>query len=96
MKHTLFLASALLAASSALPAKAQVVLDLSQITCGEYLNASLDDQAFISSWLSGYFHAATNKTTLDLRAVKRNHAAIAKQCGANKRETLMTAVKKAI
>lgn len=94
MKYRLFLAGALLAAS--LPAKAQVVLDLSQITCGQYLDAGADDQMFISSWMSGYFHSQSNNPSLDLRAVKKNHAVVGKYCRANKKKTLMTAVKKKV
>lgn len=94
MKKTLFLAGALLAATA--PAKAQVVLDLSQITCGQYLDAAKDDQAFIASWLSGYFHAEFNNASLDLRAAKHNYEIIKRHCEAHKKEPVMTTIKKII
>jgi len=92
MKYALFLAGALLAAAT--PAKAQVVLDLSKITCGQYLDADVDDQMFISSWLSGYFHSEANTPSVDLKATKKNHGVIKAHCAAAKKETLMNAVRK--
>lgn len=92
MKRHLILAGALIAA--AIPAKAQVVLDLSQITCGQYLAAGEDDKSFISAWLGGYFSAAANLPTIDMRYLRRNHEVIGKYCEKNKRATLMSAVAK--
>lgn len=94
MKKQLVLAGALLAAT--VPAKAQVVLDLSQITCGQYLDADADDQAFIASWLSGYFHAEFNNAAFDLRAAKHNYGIIKRRCEENKRELVMATIKKFI
>jgi acid stress chaperone HdeB len=94
MKKQLVLAGALLAAT--VPAQAQVVLDLSQITCGQYLKAGADDQDFIASWLSGYFHAEFNNPALDLRAAKHNYGIIKRHCETHKGEMVMTTIKKII
>jgi acid stress chaperone HdeB len=94
MKKQLVLAGALLAAT--VPAKAQVVLDMSQITCGQYLDAAKDDQAFIASWLSGYFHAEFNNAELNLRAAKHNYDIIKRHCESHKKEMVMTTIKKII
>ena len=45
-------------ATWSLPAKTQVVLEMSMITCGQYLNQVRDKQDEIAAWLSGYFNAA--------------------------------------
>jgi len=57
--------------TSIAPAKAQVVLDLSLITCKQLLDSDPDRQALIGSWMSGYFSASKNISTLDFRYVKR-------------------------
>jgi acid stress chaperone HdeB len=92
MNRQWILAGALIAAT--VPAKAQVVLDLSQITCGQYLAAGEDDKLFISAWLGGYFSAAANRPAIDVRYLRRNHEVIGKYCERNKGTTLMSAVAK--
>ena len=53
-------------------ASAQVVIDLSLITCKQLLDSDAERQALTSSWMSGYFSATKNHSELDFRYVKRN------------------------
>lgn len=93
MKTKLILATAMLA--FAVPAaKAQVVLDMSLITCGQFLKAPEADKALISSWMSGYFMSSKNLLDVDMRYVERNHAVVGKYCKKHANEKLMDAVAK--
>ncbi len=93
MKTKLILATAMLA--FAVPtAKAQVVLDMSLITCGQFLKAPEADKALISSWMSGYFMSSKNLLDVDMRYVERNHAVVGKYCKKHMNDKLMDAVAK--
>ena len=81
---------------AAVPAKAQVVLEMSQVTCQDYLKSNPEQQDILASWLSGYYHASKNVATVDLRTAKANVRAVAKYCKSNKKETLMNAVEKKV
>ena len=52
-------------ALSSTVAKAQAVIDLTMITCKQYLDSDRDRQDIIASWMSGYFNAARNNAVLD-------------------------------
>ncbi|WP_298352380.1 HdeA/HdeB family chaperone [Rhodoblastus sp.] len=93
MKTKMILAAAMLA--FAIPAaKAQVVLDMSLITCGQFLKAPGADRALISSWMSGYFMSSKNLLNVDMRYVKRNHEVIGKYCKRHPKDKLMDAIAK--
>ncbi|HUO55717.1 MAG TPA: HdeA/HdeB family chaperone [Rhodoblastus sp.] len=93
MKTKLILAAAMFA-FAAPAAKAQVVIDMNLITCGQYLKAEEPDKVLISSWMSGYFMSGKNLTTIDMRYVKRNHEVIGKYCKGHKDAKLMDVVAK--
>ena len=50
----------------AIPAKAQVVIDLSVVTCGQYMDKDRDTKDVLAAWMSGYFNAAKNQSMVDL------------------------------
>jgi acid stress chaperone HdeB len=83
-----------LACGQAMPAKAQVVLDLSLITCQQLLASDTERQALIGSWMSGYFSASKNLDTLDFRYVDRNRRVVGNYCKTHKSETVMSAMQK--
>ncbi|MCI4679260.1 HdeA family protein [Rhodoblastus acidophilus] len=93
MKSKLILAAAMLA-FAAPAAKAQVVVDMSLITCGQYMKAPEARKALISSWMSGYYMSSKNLLNVDMRYVKRNHEVIDKYCKRHPKETLMQAIAK--
>ncbi|WP_296706421.1 HdeA/HdeB family chaperone [Rhodoblastus sp.] len=92
MKTKLILAAAMLALT--VPAKAQVVLDLSLITCSQFAGLPEADKLLISSWMGGYYSATKNLTTIDSRYVKRNHEVIGKYCAEHKSDKLLDVVMK--
>jgi acid stress chaperone HdeB len=96
MRPRIILVSALLAATLALPAKAQVIVDMSLITCQQYLDAPPDRQKLIAWWMRGYYSAAKNFSTIDFRYVDYNTKVVTAYCKKkqNRNETLMSAIQK--
>jgi acid stress chaperone HdeB len=94
MKRIIVVTTLLLACGSAVPARAQAVLDLSLITCQQLLAADAERQALIGSWMSGYFSATKNLDTLDFRYVERNRRVVGNYCKTHKSETVMSAMQK--
>ena len=47
-----------LLATPAIPTQAQVIVDLSVVTCGQYMGKDRDTQDVLAAWMSGYFNAA--------------------------------------
>lgn len=82
----------LAASAAALPAKAQVIFEMSQITCGQYLDSDLERRALIASWMSGYFSASKNLSMLDFQYVEYNKKVVGAYCRKHKREKLMTVI----
>src|SRR5688500_14540328 len=76
------------------PASAQVVIDLSVITCRQLLESDRERQSLISSWMSGYFSATKNLNELDIRYVKRNAKVVGNYCRTHKSDTVMNAMHK--
>ena len=84
----------MLLVTSIAPARTQVVIDLSLITCKQLLDSDAERQALISSWMSGYFSATKNLSELDFRYVKRNAKVVGNYCKTYKSDTVMNAMQK--
>jgi acid stress chaperone HdeB len=76
------------------PARAQVVIDLSLITCQQLLESDTERRALISSWMSGYFSASKNLSVLDFRNMERNAKAVGDYCKTHRSDTVMNAMQK--
>jgi acid stress chaperone HdeB len=74
--------------------KTQVIVDLSVITCGQYMGKDRDTQDVLAAWMSGYFNAAKNQSMVDLSRFERNRKAVEKYCRTHKLETLMSAIQR--
>jgi acid stress chaperone HdeB len=93
MKTKLILA-AVAALAFAMPAKAQVVIDLSEITCGQFLDKADVERPLISAWVGGYFSSSRNLTLIQSEYVRRNHAVITRYCEEHKSAKLLESVMK--
>jgi len=82
------------AAVMSAPVKAQVVLDLTMITCGQYIEQDRDKQDVLAAWMGGYFNAARNQSMVDLARFERNRKAVEKYCKTHKPETLMSGIQR--
>ena len=94
MTRNLIASISVLLLTSIAPARAQVVIDLSMITCKQLLDSDAERQTLIGSWMSGYFSASKNISTLDFRYVKRNRAVVGNYCKTHKSDTVMSAMQK--
>jgi acid stress chaperone HdeB len=82
--------AALLAASSAAPAGAQTIVDMSLISCDQFLKSPQERKDVLSAWMGGYYSAMKNLATVDARYVVRNSKKIANYCRTARNETLMS------
>lgn len=94
MRKKLIVLALAAAALSSTVAKAQVVIDLTMITCKQYLDSDRDRQDIIASWMSGYFNAARNNAVLDTSRFERNKASVTTYCKRHRAETLMSAIQR--
>lgn len=88
------LAAAALVAGLNLPASAQVIFDMSVVTCKQYTDASRDQAELLGAWMSGYFSASKDINMVDFRYIERNVKKIRSYCKSHRNEALMTAVEK--
>jgi hypothetical protein len=94
MTRIILVAAITLLGASALPATAQVRLEMSRVTCKQWLDAAWDQQNFMQYWMSGYFNASRNYNVLDFSRLKRNTKNVTAYCKKHKSETLMSAIQK--
>jgi acid stress chaperone HdeB len=86
--------AALLATSWAVPARAQTIVDMSLISCDQFLKSPQERKDVLSAWMGGYFSAMKNVATVDARYVVRNSKKVADYCKKAKSETLMSAIQR--
>src|ERR671913_1361050 len=94
MKQKAIATAALVAALSATPARAQLVVDMSLISCDQFLSSAQERKDVLSAWMGGYYSAMKNLTTIDGRYVVRNSQKVASYCKKAKNETLMSAIQR--
>ncbi|MCC8955390.1 hypothetical protein H8B02_18710 [Bradyrhizobium sp. Pear77] len=94
MKPSIFVVATTLLVALTLVSKAQVVVDLSLVTCRQLLESDRERQTLISSWMAGYFSASKNLSTVDFRYVERNGKVVGNYCKTHKSETVMNAMQK--
>ena len=74
-------ALAILAALLAAPAaRAQVTVDISKITCEQYLGFSVADPRDIAIWLSGYYHGKQGTMLFEPQTLKQNAEKLKTAC----------------
>jgi acid stress chaperone HdeB len=94
MYRRITLACFALLATNPLPARAQVIVDMSLITCQQMMDAPPERQQLIAWWMRGYFSAAKNLSTIDFRYVDYNTKVVTAYCKKHKDETLMSAIQR--
>lgn len=75
-------------------AYAQVVLDVSKITCEQMSKAA--NPLAVELWLSGYYAGKRNDPTIDIVAVNQNADKVSEYCKSHPDETLMKAVEASV
>jgi hypothetical protein len=76
-------------------AHAQVAIDMSRITCAEYLAMPPAQSADFSAWMSGWFNQKNGYVFVDLIAYTRNVANVKSWCASNPTQTVMAGLQRA-
>ena len=61
-------------------ASAQVVVDVSKITCDQYVHSKITTPNLIAAWLSGYYNAKRNNRVIDLDTLEDNVSKVTNYC----------------
>ena len=70
MKRALFVISVIiLLLTESSSTSAQVTIDVSKITCDEFLKYKIADPKLIGAWISGYYHGSHSNPILDQQKV---------------------------
>jgi hypothetical protein len=75
-------------------AGSQVKIDMSLLTCKQYLGSAPEQQEFIAYWMNGYFRAARNQPVFEFQRFAKNRTTIGNYCKKRGGETLMSAIQK--
>jgi hypothetical protein len=70
----------------------QIKVDMSLITCRQYLGSDAARQQMIAYWMSGYFRASRNQPVFDFQRFANNKRALARQCKKSGGESVMSAI----
>jgi hypothetical protein len=94
MKYRFAVLGALASLVVATAAQAQVTIDVSQITCRQFLLDKVAPTKSIALWLSGYYNGKRGNTVIDAGATERNADKVEDYCRLNLDITVMQAVEK--
>ena len=72
--------------------QAQVTVDVSKITCDQYLQQKVATPKLLVAWLSGFYSGKRNSTTVDTQKLEANADTVSSYCEANRNVMLMKAV----
>jgi acid stress chaperone HdeB len=77
-------------------ARAQVMLDVSKITCWQFATHKVADPKLIAVWISGFKHAKRGDTLVDIEKLDADAEKLRKFCISNPDMPVMEAVEKAV
>ncbi len=92
MNRKLIFVGVVAAIATAAPARAQVAIEMSDITCKQFTDYDPETKDFIANWMRGFFSAKKNLTVVDSRYVKRNTEKVLRYCRKMPTATLITAI----
>ena len=73
-------------------ANAQLTLDVTKVTCRQYLTGSVMPRKSMTLWLSGYYHGKRDATTVDVGSIEPNASKVDDYCGGHQDEMVMKAI----
>ena len=76
--------------------QAQVTIDMSRITCADYVAMSASQARIFSAWMSGWFNHKWGYTTMGLDDFARNVASVRQWCTTSPQATVMGALERSI
>ena len=92
------LVAAAVISSLVVPATAEdkMVVDMSEMTCGELTKLGFQDFAGITMWLSGYYNASVSNTVIDLYQFAQAAKTVKDYCATAPRATVMSGAERAL
>jgi acid stress chaperone HdeB len=83
---------------SILPAGAQVMIDISRITCDQFVQGKIGEPRTLAAWLSGYYHGKKGATLVDQQAFQESLNTMEVFCrdGKNVNLPVMQAIEKVL
>jgi hypothetical protein len=79
-----------------LPVQAQVTIDVSKITCEQFILFTVANPHDIAVWLSGYYNGKRNNTIIDTPELREHAKKVTEYCEFNLKSTVMDAVEKVL
>ena len=93
MSKPMLAACGLVLALVAVPiAQAQVTIDISKITCDQFLGYKIINPNDIAMWLSGYYNAQRGNTIIDTETLAAQKSQLQEYCLRNLKVPVMQAI----
>ena len=93
MKARLLLTSALFVFMQTTAPQAQVTVDVSKLTCEQFVLEKPVPSKYVVLWLSGYYNGKRNNTIIEPEAMDKNDEKVDFYCNFHREMTVMDAVK---
>lgn len=77
-------------------AKAQVTIDITKISCRQFLIGRVIPTNSIALWFSGYYNGKAGNTLIDMGTIRPNAEKVKDYCRLHQDETVMKAVEAAL
>jgi hypothetical protein len=74
----------ILALFVAVPARAQVTVDVTKINCDQFVHHKISEPRLMAAWFSGYYNAKRNNRVLDLQTFEENMSKVTNYCSDEK------------
>jgi hypothetical protein len=74
---------------------AQLKIDMTLVTCAQYLAMAPDQAANFAAWMSGWFNQRQGYVWINLQAYERNVANVRAYCTTNSNDKVMVALERA-
>lgn len=91
MKRTALLGLVLVAWAGAFEARAQVTLDVSKVTCWQFVTYKVTNPNYLAVWVSGFHHGKSGNTVIDMPKLVANADKLIEYCTKNPDVPMMQA-----
>jgi acid stress chaperone HdeB len=97
MKSSFIMFGMLISIVAVPPAKAQMTLDVSKITCRQFLLGKVGASTrSVANWLSGYYNGKRDNTVIEVGSMRKNERELERYCRKNPEMNAMDAAKHAL
>jgi acid stress chaperone HdeB len=91
VKGILFVSSVIVLLGASSMAPAQVMIDVTKITCDEFVKYEIADPKLIAIWISGYYHGTHNNQIIDRHKMLQGIDKLKEYCFKNPNALVMKA-----